>query len=138
MTGVMGPGSSPGRRRVLLPFQPAHYLVELFEVAVADLDGAAGVAVADGYGETERVADAFLKRDRVGIFCLAATTCPRLLRLAFRDAFLMRQRLGLADVEAFLDNALRRGKRIGHADQCAGVACRYLAFGDKFLHFRRQ
>ena len=48
--------------------QPPHHLVELFEVAVADLDGAAGVAVADGHGKTERIADALFQRDRVGIF----------------------------------------------------------------------
>ena len=39
----------------LLPFQPSHYLIELFEVAVTDLDGAAGIAVVDGHGKTERV-----------------------------------------------------------------------------------
>ena len=50
--------------------QPPHHLVELFEVAVADLDGAAGIAVIDGDGEAERIADALLQRDRVGILAL--------------------------------------------------------------------
>ena len=118
--------------------QPPHHFVELFEVAIADLDGAAGVAVIDGHGKTERVADALFQRDRVGIFCLAAAARPRLLRLALRHALFMRQRLGLAYVQPLLDDALRRGQRIGHADQGAGVACRQLAVGDKGLHLRRQ
>src|SRR5437868_760718 len=83
----------------LLPLQPPHYFVELFEVAIADLDGAAGVAVVHGHGKTKRVADALLQRDRVGILGLPATAArPRLLRLALRHALFMRQRFGLAYV----------------------------------------
>src|SRR5882724_3031632 len=47
--------------------QPAHHLVELFEVAIADLDGATGVAVVDGHSETECIADPLFQRDCVGI-----------------------------------------------------------------------
>src|SRR5206468_11516284 len=84
--------------------QPSHHLVELFEVAVADLDGAAGVAVVDGHGKTEGIADALLQGNRVGIFCLPAAAAPSLLRLAFRDTLFMRQLLGLAYVEPLLDD----------------------------------
>src|SRR5512146_180504 len=84
------------------PFQPPHHLIELFEVAIADLDGAAGVAVVDAHGKTERIADALLQRNRVGIFCLTAAAAAGLLRLALRDALLVRQRLGLADVQTLL------------------------------------
>ena len=50
----------------------------------------------------------------------------------------MRQRLGLAHVEAFLDDALGGGGRIGHADQRAGMAGRQLARRDVGLHLVRQ
>ena len=117
--------------------QPPHHLVELLEVAVADLHGAAGIAVIDGDGEAERVADALFQRERVGVLGLAAAAA-RLLRLALRHALVMRQRLGLAHVEAFLDDALGRGERIGHADQRAGMAGGQLAGGDIGLHLGRQ
>src|SRR5258705_11974589 len=90
----------PGTTDTSAPlWQPRHHFVELLEVAIADLDGAAGVAVVDGHGKTKCIADALLQRDRVGIFCLAAAGGPRLLRLAFRHALFMCQRLGLADVQ---------------------------------------
>src|SRR3981081_931148 len=76
-------------------------LAELFEVAVADVDGAAGIAVIDIDGKPKRVADALFQRHRVGVFHLAAA---RLLPFANRHALDMRQRLGLTDVEAFLDD----------------------------------
>src|SRR5690242_5150821 len=69
--------------------QALHHVVELLEAAIADLDGAAGIAVMYRDGQTERVADALLQRDGVGIFRLGAG--PRLLRLAFRHAFFMRK-----------------------------------------------
>ena len=127
--GSHGAPTSPRKRigercRITPSCQPPHHFVELLEVAVADLDGAAGIAMIDADREPERVADALLQRDRVGILRLAAA---RLLRLALRHAFDMRQRLGLADVEAFLDDALGGGERIGHADQRAGMAGRQLA-----------
>ncbi len=50
----------------------------------------------------------------------------------------MRQRLGLAHVEAFLDDAFRGSQRIGHADQRAGVARGQLARSDIGLHLGRQ
>ena len=50
----------------------------------------------------------------------------------------MRQRLGLAHIEAFLDNAFGGGRRIGHADQRARVAGRQLARCDIGLHLGRQ
>src|ERR1700730_5678176 len=83
------------------PRQPPHHLVELIEAAVADLHGAAGIAMVDVDVEPERIGDALLQRDGVGILGLAAGG-PRLLRLALRHALFMRQRLGLADVEALL------------------------------------
>ena len=52
--------------------QPPHHFVELFEVAVADLNGAAGIAMVDGHGKPERVADAFFQRQRIRILRLAA------------------------------------------------------------------
>src|SRR5439155_18524508 len=61
--------------------QPAHHLVELLEIAVADLNGAAGIAVVDGHSKTERIADALFQRDRVGILDLPAAAAS-LLRLA--------------------------------------------------------
>src|SRR5207247_1707555 len=75
--------------------QPPHHLVELFEVAVADLDGAAGVAVVDGHGKTERIAHPLFQRDRVGILDLP-TAAAGLLRLALRHALFMCQCLCLA------------------------------------------
>ena len=50
----------------------------------------------------------------------------------------MRQRLGLAHVEPFRDDALGGSERIGHADQRAGMAGRQFALGDIGLHLRRQ
>ena len=53
------------------PFvQPPHDLVELLEFAVADVHGAAGIAVIDADREPERVADALFQRDRIGSFAL--------------------------------------------------------------------
>ena len=75
--------------------------------------------------EAEHVADPFFQGQRVGI--LRHLAAARLLRLALRHALDMRQRLGLAHVEAFLDNALGRGGRVGHADQRAGMTGRQLA-----------
>src|SRR6185437_16377015 len=101
------------------PRQPPHHLVELLEVAVADLHGAAGIAMVDTNSEPERIGDALLQRDGVGILGLAAAGSPRFLRLAFRHALFMRQRLGLAHIEALLDDLPGGGERIGHADQRA-------------------
>ena len=64
--------SMRGRRDLTTRLQPPHHFVELFEIAVADLHAAAGIAVVDADGKPERVADAFLQRDRVGILHLAA------------------------------------------------------------------
>src|SRR6201996_8835042 len=115
------------------PREAPHHFVELLEVAVADLHRAAGVAVIDADVEPERIRDALLERDGVGILCLAGTAC--LLRLALRYAFDMRERLGLAHVEALLDDLLGSSQRIGHADQRAGVPSRQLTGGDIGLHF---
>src|SRR5262245_30886280 len=73
--------------------QPLHHLVELIEVAIADLHAAAGVAVVDDDLEPERVADAALEVERVGVLLLGPRA--RLLRLALRHALFMRKRLGL-------------------------------------------
>src|ERR1700745_4157060 len=78
------------------PRQPPHHLVELLEVAVADLHGAAGIAMVDADGQAQRVADALLQRDRVGVLLLGCAA--RLLCLSCRHALVMRQRLGLAHV----------------------------------------
>src|ERR1700761_642196 len=125
----------PGMTKFKLtaPREAPHHFVELLEVAVADLHRAAGVAVIDADVEPERIRDALLQRDRVGILCLAGTAC--LLRLALRYAFDMRERLGLAHVEALLDDLLGSSQRIGHADQRAGVPSRQLTGGDIGLHF---
>src|SRR5947209_6156981 len=85
------------------PRQPPHHFVELFQVAVADLDAAAGIAVMNGDGETERVADAFFQRQRIRILDLAAAC---FLRLALGHALVMRQGFRLTDVETFGDDAL--------------------------------
>ena len=50
----------------------------------------------------------------------------------------MRQCFGLTYVQAFLNDTFRRGQRIGHTDQRAGVSRRQLAVGDKGLHLCRQ
>jgi hypothetical protein len=47
----------------------------------------------------------------------------------------MRQRLGLAHIEAFFDDAFGGRKRIGHADQRARMSRGKLAGGDIGLHF---
>ena len=93
----------------------------------------------DRHGEAERVADTLLQRQRVRIFLLCcAAAGPRLLRLALRHALLVRQRFGLADVEALLDDASCRRQRVGHADQRAGVAGGELAGRDVGLHLGGQ
>ena len=56
--------------------QPPHHFVELFEVAVADLDGAAGIAVIDGDGKAKRVADALFQRHRIGVLCSCRRRAP--------------------------------------------------------------
>src|ERR1700754_4305298 len=68
-----------GRPRLPRRVQPSQNLVELFELAIADVHGAAAFAMIDADGKPERIADAFLERDRVGILHLAAA---RLLRLS--------------------------------------------------------
>src|SRR5580700_2068400 len=103
------------------PRQPPHHLVELLEVAVADLHAAAGVAMVDADVEPERIGDALLERDGVGVLGLTAAGGARLLRLALRHALFMRQRLGLPHVEPLLDDLLGGSERIGHADQRARV-----------------
>src|SRR4029079_3524454 len=82
--------------------QPPHHFVELFEVAIADLEATARIAMIDGYAKAERVADAFFQLQRIGVFGLAGA---RLLRLALRHAFVMRQRFSLTDVEPVRDDA---------------------------------
>ena len=127
-------GVRPTSRRFAL-IQSPHDLIELIEVAVADVHGAAGIAVIDIDRKAERVADALFQRDRVGVFRLAAA---RLLGFANRNTLDMRQRFGLAHIEAFIDNAFGGRGRIGHADQRAGVAGRQLARCDVGLHLGRQ
>ena len=51
----------------VLSLQPPHHVVELIEAAVADGERAAAVAVLDGDAEAERVGEALLQRQRVGI-----------------------------------------------------------------------
>src|SRR5215475_4899796 len=84
--------------RSATPRQPPHHLVELLEVAVADLHASAGIAVVDADSEPERIGNALFQRDGVGVLGLATAAGPRLLRLALRHALFMRERLGLADV----------------------------------------
>src|SRR5258708_24984567 len=88
--------------------QPPHNLVELFEITVAEVHGAAGIAVIDADREPERVAYALFQRDRIRVLCLAAAL---LLRFALRHALDMRQRLGLRHVEALLHDAFGGGDR---------------------------
>src|SRR6202171_226085 len=109
---------------LILVIQSPHNLVELFEVAVADVHGAAGIAVIDVDHKAERIADAFFQRDRIGIFHLAAA---RFLGFALRHTLDMCQRLGLAHIEAFVDDTFGGSSRIGHADQGPRVAGRWLA-----------
>jgi hypothetical protein len=109
-----------GRPQKLRPLrQPTHDLVKLFEIAVANVHAAPGIAMVDIDGKAKRVADALLQRDRIGVLYLAA---PRLLRFASRHTLDMRQRLGLAYVETLLDDTLGGSQWIGHADQCACMA----------------
>src|SRR5262245_47951555 len=105
--------------------EPLHDLVELIEVAVADLDRAAGVAVTDGDLEPERVTDALLEVDRIRVLLLGPAA--RLLRLALGHALLMRERFGLAHVEPLLHDALGGRERIRHADQRARMTGGQLA-----------
>src|SRR5450432_3595961 len=104
-----------------LRIQPSQNLVELFEIAVLDVHGTAGSAMVDADAEPENIAHALFQRQRVGIFHFAA---PRLLRFALRYAFVMGERLRLARVKAFLDNALRSSNRIGHTNQRSRVTRR--------------
>ncbi len=97
--------------------------------------GDPGSAVIDVDRQPKRVADPLLQRDRIGILQLAAA---RLLRLALGHALDMRQRLRLPNIETFLDDTLGGGRRVGHADQRAGVAGRQLAQRDVGLHLGRQ
>ena len=90
--------------------------------------------MADAHREPEHVADALFQRDRVGVLGRRRRDRARLLRLARRHAFFVRQRFGLPHVESFGDDALRRAGRIGHADQRACVAGRQLAGRDQRLH----
>ena len=69
-----------------LAFQPAHDVVELIEAAVADGERAAAVGVLDGDAEAERVGEALLQRQRVGVlrrlrYALNANT-PSILSLS--------------------------------------------------------
>src|ERR1700721_315685 len=88
-------------RPTLLTFrvQSPHDLVELIEVAVADVNGAAGITVFDADRKAERVADPLFQCDRVGVLHLAAA---RLLGFANRNTLDMRQCLGLTHVEAIV------------------------------------
>src|SRR5438105_12099288 len=114
-----------GRRSILEAdgitprMQPSHDLVELFEVAVADVHRAAGIAMINADREAKRVADALFQRNRVEVLYLASA---RFLRFPFRHPLDMRQRFGLTHVEALLHNTLGSGSGIGHADQRPRVA----------------
>src|SRR5579859_1501243 len=68
------------------PRQPPHHLVELFEIAVADLHGAAGITMIDADAQAQRIGHALLQSDSVGVLGLAAAA--RLLRLPLRHALL--------------------------------------------------
>src|SRR5258706_3236159 len=107
----MGPGSRfawPGRRKYFRAaksaalIQPAHNLVERFEITVADVHGSAGISVIDADSEPELVAEALFQRDRIRVLCLAAS---RLLRFARLHALDSRQRLLLTHVDALLHDA---------------------------------
>src|SRR5690349_24382798 len=91
---VIGPRNARTRwlamTSLAAPRQPPHHLVELLEVAVADLHAAAGIAMVDADVQPERIGDALLQRDCIGILGLAAAGGPRFLRLAFRHALFMR------------------------------------------------
>src|SRR4029079_19451063 len=106
-----------------------------FEVAIADLDATAGIAMIDGYAKAERVADAFFQLQRIGVFGLAAA---RLLRLALGHALDMRQRLGLTDVEPLGDNALGGSERGRPAYKRAARAGGQIARVYQALHLRGQ
>ena len=67
----------------VLSLQPPHHVVELVEVAVADHKRAAAFAVLDGDAEAERVGEALLQRQRVGVLrALGARFAIFCLRLA--------------------------------------------------------
>ena len=63
------PATSAGITVSPLPRQPPHHFVELIEAAVADGERAAALAVFDGDAEAERVGNALLQRQRVGVVC---------------------------------------------------------------------
>src|ERR1700722_3482915 len=114
-----GKREKPTPASLTLPRQPAHDLVELIEIAVADVHGTAGVAMIDVDREPKGIAKPLLERDRIGVFHGAAA---RLLGFAYGYALDMRQRLGLTHIEALLDNAFGDAHRIRHADQRPGMA----------------
>ena len=93
---------------------------------------AAGITVIDVDRKSKRVADPLFQRDRVGVFHLAAA---RLLRFTNRNTLDMRQRFGLAHIEALIDNAFGGRGRIRHADQRPRMAGRQLPQGDIGLNF---
>src|SRR5690242_3337001 len=96
--------NSPNTPLLPLPAaQPPQDIVELLERGVADVHGAAGIAVVDADAEAEDIADLALERERVGILLRAAGA--RLLWFR-RHAFLMCELLGLAHAQAFTDDAL--------------------------------
>ena len=81
------------------------------------MHGAAGVLVINADRKPEHVADAAFQRQRVGILLHPAGA--RFLRLPGRYALLVREMLGLANAEAFLDDALRQLRRvIGRVSAC--------------------
>src|SRR6185312_14491140 len=95
----------------------------------------AGIAVVDGDGEPQRIADALFECNGVGILDVGAA---RLWRFALRYTLDMCERFGLTNIEALFDNALGRGERIGDADQRAGMTGRQLPERDIGLDLRRQ
>ena len=52
----------------MLLFQTAQHLVELIEIAIADAQNSAALAVIDADHEAERIRNALFQRDEIGIF----------------------------------------------------------------------
>src|SRR5271170_7361276 len=100
-------GAALSSTSVLL-FQPTQHVVELIEIAVADGENAAALAMIDADSQTERVGNALFKRDHIGVFVRPhARFAPVLLSLF---AFLpdrARYCLDLAHIETASDDFFR-------------------------------
>src|SRR5439155_12693902 len=98
--------------------QPAAHVIELIEAAISDLQLAAIAAVLDADVQPERIRQAFLERQCVGVLLGSR---PALRSFPGVPGSLLRDRLDGAHIEPLFDDDAGHLLRVGLTYQRAGV-----------------